>query len=167
MLSVILWFWWDLGMGHRAPVLHHQSRQVYTHSQVPNLHPTKVKNQAPVKFNIFPPMVSCFEANGDEKDVSIVVTSLPKAVLKRAGLPGLGLAGVFLGFVVKSQCALYTSGESPLLRRFHVYSSHSINCLLPEVSNAPRMGWGTERKVWFFPVLSALLACGQGAPRHS
>ena len=112
-------------------------------------------------------MVSCFEANGDEKDVSIVVTSLPKAVLKRAGLPGLGLAGVFLGFVVKSQCALYTSGESPLLRRFHVYSSHSINCLLPEVSNAPRMGWGTERKVWFFPVLRALLACGQGAPRHS
>lgn len=111
-------------------------------------------------------MVSFFEASGDEKDVSILITSLPKAVLKRAGLAGLGLAGVFPGFVV-SQCVLYTSGESPLLGRFRVYSSHSINSLLPGVSNAPRVGWGTERKVWFFPVLSALLACGQGAPRHS
>ena len=70
-------------------------------------------------------MVSFVEANGDEEDVSIVVISLPKAVLKRAGLPGLGLAGVFLGFVVKSQCALYTSGESPLLRRFRVAKSRT------------------------------------------
>lgn len=107
-------------------------------------------------------MVSFLEASGDEKDVSILITS--KSSFKKSWACWLGPRWCLPGVCCVS---VYTSGESPLLGRFRVYSSHSINSLLPGVSNAPRVGWGTERKVWFFPVLSALLACGQGAPRHA